>query len=556
MKVLVQLALACGLLFVSPTGGQTGSSGTRYTYDANGNVSSKTEDGVVWSYVYDTRDLLVRVLRDGELVESYLYDYQGRRVRKTTPEGMVRYVWDGDQVIAEQDETGRTIATYTHAGDRLVTVEHETDGRGAYLLDGLGSPVSLSRPDGTLAVRYHYDAWGAIEEQVGDSENPFLFTGHLFDGITGLYYAKARYYDPSTGRFTSVDPFEGMSVEPPSLHPYLYAYANPTVYVDLTGRCVGELQSGAFCQAIARYLEYQLAGDPLAIADSDVQVHEKVMVGRRQFRAQLGREPLPSEVVWIEGSRQLTAGFEVIDASGRVEADHAEWSVVSAGVGARLAYSASRAAGAASGAALSAAAKEVADDVAGEVLGVSPGNAQALAGDARRMWSGGRPGSAGPTGTVGESADGRLELATTPASLERNPAAEAVRWIDEGGNLRAGRGPGMSPQAYDYQSGTPGARSNVATGRGQAPALDYQSTAAVPATVKFDGLTGSELIDRKIAVHTGAKTRSLAHRQSAALRQHGLSGVWELPTPAEAARASQLLTEEGIANITVRVAPP
>ena len=39
--------------------------------------------------------------------------------------------------------------------------------------------------------------------------------------------SEARFYDPEIGRFTSVDPFEGTVDEPPSLHRYLYAYANP-----------------------------------------------------------------------------------------------------------------------------------------------------------------------------------------------------------------------------------------------------------------------------------------------------------------------------------------
>jgi RHS repeat-associated protein len=65
---------------------------------------------------------------------------------------------------------------------------------------------------------------------------PIGFTGYLKDPESGLYYAKARYYDPATARFTTEDPEAGKDLEPPSLHRYLYAYANPTVYVDPTGR--------------------------------------------------------------------------------------------------------------------------------------------------------------------------------------------------------------------------------------------------------------------------------------------------------------------------------
>jgi RHS repeat-associated protein len=59
----------------------------------------------------------------------------------------------------------------------------------------------------------------------------------LSDDKTGLIYANARYLDPDTGRFLSFDPFEGYDNKPISLHRYLYAYQNPTRYVDKDGRC-------------------------------------------------------------------------------------------------------------------------------------------------------------------------------------------------------------------------------------------------------------------------------------------------------------------------------
>ena len=62
------------------------------------------------------------------------------------------------------------------------------------------------------------------------------FIGYLKDPESGLYYAKARYYDPRIARFATQDPEEGNVMQPPSLHLYLYAYANPTVFVDPTGR--------------------------------------------------------------------------------------------------------------------------------------------------------------------------------------------------------------------------------------------------------------------------------------------------------------------------------
>jgi RHS repeat-associated protein len=71
--------------------------------------------------------------------------------------------------------------------------------------------------------------------QAGSSETPFGFTGYQKDDETGLYYANARYYDSETGRFLREDPQDGNTSEPPSLHRYLYANANPNFYTDPTG---------------------------------------------------------------------------------------------------------------------------------------------------------------------------------------------------------------------------------------------------------------------------------------------------------------------------------
>jgi RHS repeat-associated protein len=112
---------------------------------------------------------------------------------------------------------------------------HATEGRQFYLFDGLGSVSDLMRPDGAIQAAYKYDAWGESRGGIGASSNPFGFTGHERDE-TGLYYFKARFYDPDIGRFLSEDPADGDFKNPPSLHKYLYAYGNPTVYIDPDGR--------------------------------------------------------------------------------------------------------------------------------------------------------------------------------------------------------------------------------------------------------------------------------------------------------------------------------
>jgi RHS repeat-associated protein len=87
-----------------------------------------------------------------------------------------------------------------------------------------------------LCILVSVEAGAASSSLPNTDKQPVGFTGYIKDSESGLYYARARYYDPSIGRFMTEDPEAGRDLQPPSLHRYLYAYANPTVYADPTGR--------------------------------------------------------------------------------------------------------------------------------------------------------------------------------------------------------------------------------------------------------------------------------------------------------------------------------
>jgi RHS repeat-associated protein len=61
-------------------------------------------------------------------------------------------------------------------------------------------------------------------------------SGEQYDQDLGLYYLRARYYNPSTGRFLSRDPEAGDPTDPQSLHKYLYAGGDPVNRIDPSGR--------------------------------------------------------------------------------------------------------------------------------------------------------------------------------------------------------------------------------------------------------------------------------------------------------------------------------
>ncbi len=211
-----------------------------YTYDANGNLikqtGSKTAD-----YTYDKENRLLRAaIRQGSSVttESYTYDYEGNRISRTVNgDDTTFYVNDTGagltMVVAETDRNGEETAYYTR-GDELLSMER--DGEACYYLyDGHGSVRILTNEAGRITDRYSYDAYGNLLGKEGDSKNEFLYTGEQYNSNTGLYYLRARYMNPSTGTFISMDSYPGSIYDPVSLHKYLYANANPVMYTDLSG---------------------------------------------------------------------------------------------------------------------------------------------------------------------------------------------------------------------------------------------------------------------------------------------------------------------------------
>jgi RHS repeat-associated protein len=135
------------------------------------------------------------------------------------------------------DENGDLIARYFYGVGQLERLLDPSNGLQYYHNDALGSPIAITDQDGIAEARYAYDAFGQYRRnEESDTENIFGFIGHEWDEDTELLYAKARYYDRETARFLAQDPFEGNLNTPPSLHKYLYAYQNPTVYVDPDGR--------------------------------------------------------------------------------------------------------------------------------------------------------------------------------------------------------------------------------------------------------------------------------------------------------------------------------
>jgi RHS repeat-associated protein len=215
----------------------TSTPSTTYTHDANGNTTSKTDSTGTTNYSWDYENRLTSVtLPGGGGTVSFKYDPLGRRIYKSSSSGTSVYAYDGDNLIEETNASGAAVARYSQNVDVDVLDEPlamlRSSATSYYNADGLGSITSLSNSAGSLAQTYGYDSFGKQTSSSGSLTNPFQYTGREFDTETNLYFYRARYYDPTTGRFPSEDP-AGFSSD--SLNFYAYVSNNPLVFSDPSG---------------------------------------------------------------------------------------------------------------------------------------------------------------------------------------------------------------------------------------------------------------------------------------------------------------------------------
>jgi RHS repeat-associated protein len=191
--------------------------GQLFAYDLNGNMTSDGMNTLTW----DARGQLTQFN-----TTSFRYDAFGRRTENAAGTKML---YDGSDSVQELSGTTPIANRITGGIDDFFS---RTDGTGSYtpLTDAIGSVIGLVNSSGSITTQYTYDPFG-VTTASGAASNTFQYTGRENDG-TGLYYYRARYYNPLIGRFISEDPL-GFRGGGPNF--YGYVGNDPINFSDPTG---------------------------------------------------------------------------------------------------------------------------------------------------------------------------------------------------------------------------------------------------------------------------------------------------------------------------------
>ena len=171
----------------------------------------------------------------------------------------LHFLLNGPNVVSEITDTGNRI-DFTHGpwvdevlGETLSTQSGDLQHSKFSHHDDLGSVTAWSDESGALGGARHYAPFGSVTASQGGIEGRYGFTGRE-DDETGLYYYRARYYDPELGRFTSVDPVGSSFLVPKTLNGFDYAFSNPGKYRDPSGaspiRILGKILLGLVVGAV------------------------------------------------------------------------------------------------------------------------------------------------------------------------------------------------------------------------------------------------------------------------------------------------------------------
>ena len=242
--------------------------GEKVTYDERGNMLHGPLNGAMGDYTYDCRNRLIETKAADGTVTAYTYDAENTRLTEETENTRHTFVTDKEttysQLLTETISEKHLLTyketatiTYTYGNGLISDSRKEAKGSDTekryYHYNHIGSTTAITDADGDLLYRIAYGTYGELTgiydadgEQAEDTaaviqaENlRFLYNGRygVETGANGLYYMRARYYNPQIKRFINRDIIDGSITDSQSLNKYSYVQGNPISLVDPFGLC-------------------------------------------------------------------------------------------------------------------------------------------------------------------------------------------------------------------------------------------------------------------------------------------------------------------------------
>lgn len=203
-------------------------------YDSNGSTTNSSGS----AYQYDVLNHLTNATIGGAMIQI-VYDGDGNRVKKSVGGVTTYYLVDDRnpsgyiQVLEEYQ--GATLSKVYSYGLALISQRVPNSSTNYFICDGPGSARMLVNTVASIVNTFAYDAYGMLIASNGVPQTAYLYCGEQFDFDQGFYLLRARYLNPNTGRFITMDTYEGYREVPTSLHKYLYAELDPINRTDPSG---------------------------------------------------------------------------------------------------------------------------------------------------------------------------------------------------------------------------------------------------------------------------------------------------------------------------------
>jgi RHS repeat-associated protein len=257
------------------------STGETYTYDANGNMTQRVENGLTYTQTFDAENRLISVTVSGQTTQ-FIYDGDGKRVKSIMNMGVATtttYFVGGHYEVVET-YTGTQVNKYYYAGSQRVAMR--TDATLNYLLgDHLGSTSLIADASGVVISELRYKAWGETRYTSGTTPTRYQYTGqYSYASDFGLHFYNARWYDSSLSRFAQADSIVPRGLQ--GLDRYAYTNNNPIKHTDPSGHGV-DCGIGMGCVKDPPTISEQLAGYGISSQGLTYQQKQEALYGASNF---------------------------------------------------------------------------------------------------------------------------------------------------------------------------------------------------------------------------------------------------------------------------------